>query len=310
MDRRRFIVAAGAASAAAAGARHAVAAEATPAKQAAPASRRFTLNYAPHFGMFRASAGSDPVDQLKFAADQGFRAWEDNGMKDRPLAEQQRLAAAMERLGIEMGVISALKGVWNSVNFAGGDEAARDAVLEAMQNIVPVAKRVNAKFLTVVPGLENPKLPLAYQTASCVELLRRCCDILGPHELVMVLEPLNRRVNHPGVFLSESPHAFLLCRAVDHPSCKILFDVYHQQITEGDLIRNIDNCWSEIAYMQSADHPGRTEPGTGEINYANVFKHLQAKNYTGIVGMEHAAARPGRAGEAAVIDAYRRVDPQ
>lgn len=277
---------------------------------AAEPPQRFTLKYAPHFGMFRASAGRDLVDQLKFAADHGFQAWEDNGMKDRPPAEQERLAAAMSRLGIEMGVISALRGVWNAVNFAGGDEAARDAVLDAMQKIVPVAKRVNATLLTVVPGLENPKLPSAYQTASCIELLRRCCDILAPHQLAMALEPLNRRINHPGVFLSESPHAYSLCRAVDHPSCKILFDVYHQQITEGNLIRNIDQCWGEIAYVQSADHPGRTEPGGGEINYANIFKHLHAKGYAGIVGMEHNNARLGRDGELAVIDAYRRVDPR
>lgn len=311
MNRRNFIIGAGAASAAASRLLRIPAALAeTPAPSNASDDRRFTLNYAPHFGMFSALAGRDFVDQLKFAADQGFRAWEDNGMKDRPPAEQEKLSAAMDRLGIEMGVISALRGVWNAVNFAGGDQAARDAVLDAMRKIVPVAKRTNVTLLTVVPGLEHPKLPRAYQTASCVELLRRCCDVLAPHNLVMVLESLNRRVNHPGVFLSESPQAYLLCRAVNHPSCKILFDVYHQQITEGNLIPNIDHCWNEIAYFQSADHPGRAEPGGGEINYANIFKHLHDKGYAGIVGMEHKNARPGREGELAVIDAYRRVDPR
>ena len=230
-------------------------------------------------------------------------------MKDRPVAMQERIAAAMGRLDIEMGVISALRGVWNAVNFAEGDDGARDAVLAAIRSIVPVAQRVNAKWLTVVPGLEHPKLPAPYQTASCIELLKRCCDILAPHDLVMVLEPLNRLTNHPGVFLHQSPQAYLLCRAVDHPSCKILFDVYHQQVTEGNLIANIDRCWNEIAYFQSADNPGRNEPGTGEINYKNVLQHIYDRGYRGIVGLEHGNSLPGVDGETAVIDAYRRVDP-
>ena len=269
----------------------------------------FAMKFAPHFGMFRHSAGADLGDQLQFAADQGFRAWEDNEMKDRPVKVQERIAAAMSRLGMEMGVISALRGVWNAVNFAGGDDAARDAVLKAMRGVVEGAKRVNATYLTVVPGLQHPKLPDAYQTASCIELLKRCCDIVAPHKLVMVLEPLNRLANHPGIFLSGSPQAYLLCRAVDHPSCKILYDIYHQQVTEGNLIPNIDRCWNEIAYFQSADNPGRHEPGTGEINYANVLRHIHNKGYRGVVGLEHGNSRPGPEGERAVIEAYRKVDP-
>jgi hydroxypyruvate isomerase len=210
---------------------------------------------------------------------------------------------------MKMGVISALRGVWNDINFAGGTDAARQAVLTAMTDVVDVAKRVHGKFLTVVLGLENPKLPPGYQTASCIELLNQCCDIVEPHGLVMVLEPLNRKQNHPGIFLSGSPQAYMICRAVNRPSCKILFDIYHQQITEGNLLANIDRCWQEIAYFQSGDNPGRKEPGTGEINYRNIFRHLRDKGYQGIVGMEHGLSRRGAEGERALIDAYHRVDP-
>ena len=282
------------------------AAEQAAAQRAKPT---FTLRYAPHFGMFQRLGGADLVDQLKFAADQGFRAWEDNEMKARDIAEQERIASAMDRLGIELGVISALRGVWSKVNFAGSDQAARDEVLSAMEQVVDVARRVNTKYLTVVPGLEDPKLPAGYQFANCIDLLRRCCDIVEPHGLVMVLEPLNRKQNHPGVFLYGSPQAYSICKAVNRPSCKILFDIYHQQITEGNLIRNIDHCWDEIAYMQSADNPGRKEPGTGEINYKNVFQHIADKGYRGIMGLEHGNSRRGEAGERAVIAAYRAVDP-
>jgi hydroxypyruvate isomerase len=249
------------------------------------------------------------LDQLRFAADQGFHAWEDNPMKDRPIDQQRQIAREMSQLGIKMGVISALKGIWKKVNFAGDDKHAREEILQAMKQIVDVAKRVNTKYLTMVLGLQDPKLPLGYQTANCIELLNRCCDIVEPHGLMMVLEPLNRKTNHPGVFLHLSPQAYLICRAVGRPSCKILFDIYHQQISEGNLIPNIDRCWDQIGYFQCGDNPGRKEPGTGEIHYGNVFAHLQQKGYDGIIGMEHGNSIKGIEGEQAVIEAYRAVDP-
>jgi hydroxypyruvate isomerase len=95
---------------------------------------------------------------------------------------------------------------------------------------------------------------------------------------------------------------------VGSPSCKILDDLYHQQITEGNLIPNIDKAWSEIAYFQVGDNPGRKEPTTGEINYKNVFKHIHSKGFEGVVGMEHGNSKPGKEGEEAVIAAYRECD--
>ena len=92
------------------------------------------------------------------------------------------------------------------------------------------------------------------------------------------------------------------------PSCKILNDLYHQQITEGNLIPNIDRAWDEIAYFQMGDNPGRKEPTTGEINYRNVFRHIHGKGFTGIMGMEHGNSKPGKEGEQAVIDAYVECD--
>jgi hydroxypyruvate isomerase len=124
---------------------------------------------------------------------------------------------------------------------------------------------------------------------------------------VMVLEPLNFR-DHPGQFLKDIPQAYQICQAVDSPSCKILDDLYHQQIQAGDLIPNMDIAWEEIAYFQVGDNPGRKEPTTGEINYLNVFRHIHGKGYTGIVGMEHGNSIQGREGELALIEAYAAVD--
>lgn len=272
---------------------------------------RFHLRYGPHFGMFKHSAGDDPIDQLKFAADQGFTAWEDNGMKGKSPELQSKIAKTMEELGMLMGVFVA-HGSIGRLTFARKNPAVWDEVLKDIRDSIEVAKRVNAKWMTVVPGNvdENgsDRLAMGYQTANVIELLRRCCDILEPHGLVMVLEPLNWFSNHGGVFLQSSPQAYAICKAVQHPSCKILFDIYHQQITEGNLIDNIDHCWDEIGYFQCGDNPGRKEPYTGEINYRNVFRHIHEKGFAGVMGMEHGNSQPGLEGEQAVIAAYRQAD--
>ncbi len=269
----------------------------------------FRLNYAPHIGMFRESAGDDPLDQLHFMADEGFRAFEDNGMADRPVQEQEAMASVMKERGLQMGVFVAHKIYWNSANLASGDDEKREEFLSQIRNVVEVAQRVGARWMTVVPGHRDTRLEMGYQTAHVIESLKRASEILEPHNLTMVLEPLNFR-DHPGLFLTQSPQAYEICKAVGSPSCKILFDIYHQQIQEGNLIPNIEACWDEIAYFQIGDNPGRKEPTTGEINYANVLEFIRSKGYTGILGMEHGNSQPGAAGERAVIDAYKQVDPK
>jgi hydroxypyruvate isomerase len=303
IDRRGFLAAGLAAGAAAT---TAGAARADETGDKTPVKHKFKLKYAPHFGMFRHSAGDDPIEQLKFMADVGFTAMEDNGMGGRPVALQEKIAKEMERLGMEMGVFVAT-GDFRRPMFASGKKDMRDKVLAEMRSAVDVAKRVNAKWCTVVPGTFDFKLEMDYQTANVIETLRYCAEICEPSGLMMVLEPLNHH-NHPGLFLSKIPQAYLICRAVDSPSCKILDDLYHQQVTEGNLIPNMDRAWKEIAYIQLGDNPGRKEPTTGEINYKNIFRHLHQKGYRGILGMEHGNSKPGVEGEKAVIRAYVEVD--
>jgi hydroxypyruvate isomerase len=270
--------------------------------------RAFRLRYAPHFGMFRTHAGEDLVAQLDFMRAEGFTALEDNEMKSRSVADQERIARAMRRLGMQMGVFVAHRIAWNEADIASSDAAKRDAFVQQVRESVEVAKRVDAKWMTVVPGHVDRRLDVGFQTANVIEALKRAAAILEPHGLVMVLEPLNTLRDHPGQFLTHVPQTYAICKAVGSPSCKILFDAYHQQITEGNLIPNIDAAWDEIAYFQVGDNPGRKEPGTGEVNYRNVFRHIHGKGFRGIVGMEHGNARPGRDGERAVIDAYVAAD--
>ena len=283
-----------------------------PAKTFAAAPNRaegqpFKLLYAPHFGMFKASAGEDLIDQLKFMHDAGFRAMEDNGMKGRSVADQEKVGSAMVKLGMKMGVFVGHTIHWTEPSLTTGRKDSVDEFLREIRESVEVAKRVNATWMTVVPGFVDLRQEHDYQTANIVDALRRASEILEPHGQVMVLEALNY-MDHPGLFLKKSSQAYEVCRAVNSPSCKMLYDIYHMQRQEGNLIPNIDRSWDEIGYLQIGDNPGRNEPTTGEINYMNVFGHIHGKSTEMILGMEHGNSIKGKDGEQAVIDAYRKVD--
>ena len=270
----------------------------------------FNLNYAPHFGMFKNNAGEDLIDQIQYMYDRGFRSLEDNGMKNRSISTQNKISSKMGSLGMDMGVFVAHKIYWREPNLTSGNKELQNEFVENIKGSIPVAKRVGAQWMTVVPGYVDLSKEKAYQTANVIDSLRRACELLEPQGLVMVLEPLNWWSNHAGQFLTEIPQAYEICRAVNSPSCKILFDIYHQQISEGNLIPNINKTWSEIGYFQIGDNPGRNEPTTGEINYKNVFKAIKDKKFKGILGMEHGNSRGGKRGEEAVIQAYRYTDPK
>jgi hydroxypyruvate isomerase len=272
---------------------------------AADPKNKFKLNYAPHFGMFENSAGKDLIDQLKFMADNGFMALEDNGLMGRPVEMQTKIGETLARLGMTMGVFVVDKGGNSQNSLAAGKQEYIDIFLNGCKKAVETAKRVNAKWMTVVPGDYERNLPIGVQTAHVVEALRRGAEIFEPHGLVMVLEPLS---DTPNLFLRYSDQTYLICRAVNSPSCKILYDIYHMQKNEGRLIYNMNQTWDEIAYIQIGDEPGRKEPTTGEINYKNVFEHIHKKGFKGIMGMEHGNSKPGKEGELALIEAYRQVD--
>jgi hydroxypyruvate isomerase len=269
--------------------------------------RKFKLKYAPHFGMFKNHAGEDLVDQLKFMSDQGFTALEDNDLVARPVADQEKIGQTLTRLGMQMGVFVATKDFKNPT-FALNKPEIQQAFLADIRLAVEVSKRVNAKWCTVVPGCYDQKLDWGYQTANVVDNLRRCAEICEKAGLIMVIEALNHHRDHPGLFLTKIAQSFMICRAVDSPSCKILFDMYHQQITEGNIIPNIDLAWSEVAYFQVGDNPGRKEPTTGEMNYRNIFRQIHSKGFNGVIGMEHGNSIPGKEGELAVIAAYSSCD--
>ncbi|HEX4850028.1 MAG TPA: TIM barrel protein, partial [Puia sp.] len=259
-----------------------------------------------HDGMFKNSAGNDFLDQIQYAYDMGFRSIEDNGMMDRPSEQQEKIGKKLEFLHMQMGVFVHGYDHWPvSTSLCSGNKEWRDKFLDYTKRAIDVSKRCGGNLITVVPGNYERKLPMGYQTSHVIESLRRAAEILEPHKIVMVLEPLS---DTPDLFLRHPDQAFAICKAIKSPSCKILFDMYHMQRNEGDLIDNIDLAWEEIAYFQIGDNPGRNEPGTGEMNYKNIFRHIYQKGYKGILGMEHGKSISGKEGEQALIKAYREAD--
>lgn len=267
--------------------------------------KTFNMDYAPHQGMFENHSGKSFLDQIQFMYDKGFRSIEDNGYLNRPLDEQEKIGNLLSKLGMRMGVFVIDGGDNWKTSLTTGKKEFKDKFIETCKKSVEAAKRCNAKWLTVVPGFYERKLPYGNQFANVIDAMRAGAEILEPHGLIMVLETLS---DTPELFLQKTNETYAVCKAVQSPSCKILYDIYHMQRTEGDLIKTMERCWDEIAYIQIGDNPGRKEPGTGEINYKNLFKWLHANGYKGVMGMEHGNSQSGKNGELAVIKAYRDAD--
>jgi hydroxypyruvate isomerase len=282
---------------------------AMPSLLAASPKRKFKLKLAPHLGQFVGHAGENIVDQLTFMAKEGFTALEDNQMMQRPASEQETIARTLQELGMSLGVFVVAVGGNENKLFTTGHEDNPRKFAKACQDAVAVAKRVNAKWMTVVPGVFERKLPIGIQTANTIDVLRAGVEVFERENLVMVLEPL---ADSPDLFLRTADQAYEICRAVNSPACKILFDMYHLQQNQGSIIASIDQVWSEIGYFQIGDVPGRLWPGTGEMNYGNILKHILAKmRQTGrdfIFGMEHGPWKPDKVGERACIESYAAID--
>ena len=268
-------------------------------------TRSFNLDYAPHEGMFASHGGKNFTDQIRYMHGEGFKAIEDNGMLLRPVAEQEQIGKLLAELKMQMGVFVVDAGDNWKTSLASGKKEFKDRFADACRRSVETAKRCNAKWATVVPGFYDRSLPIGIQTSHVIDALRIGAEIFEPHGLVMVLEPLS---DTPDLFLRYSDQTHMICKAVNSPSCKLLYDIYHMQRNEGNLIASMEKCWDEIAYIQIGDNPGRNEPSTGEINYKNVFKYIHGKGYKGVLGMEHGNSKKGKEGELLLIKSYQEAD--
>ncbi len=267
-------------------------------------------NLCPHL-----TKGLSDVDKIDFWYDQGFRAMEDNDMMKYTPEKRKALADRIAKLGMDFGVFTSSIGGGQWLTACKSDkrgarpdkQAAIERIKAEAKKTVEIGKEINAKWTTVVIGKTDLSLEHSYQMANVVEQLKYAAEICEKSGLIMVLEPLSFTA-HPGLWLQKTSDAYMICKAVNSPSCKILFDVFHQQNTEGSLIRNIDAAWDEIAYYHLGDVPNRTEPLSGEINYKVLIKHIHDKGYRGIYGAEHLQSDKSEAGDEKVLRAYREID--
>jgi len=270
---------------------------------AAAGPQQYHLRYAPRIGWL--TELSVP-DQLQVYADWGFRAFEYNGLPRHSNQEIAAIRKKMEQLGMSMGVFVVNSGGWKGDAMV--DPKFHEGFLADVKRAVEIHDIVGNERATVTSGLSVNYLPLEQQTKNCIEALRRAGDLVAKTRMTLVLEPLNIRVDHAGYHVVFSDHGRQIIETVNNPHVRLLFDMYHQQISEGNLIGHITKHWDWIGYFQVGDVPGRKEPGTGEVNWSNVFKAIHAKGYQGMLGMEHGLSVPGEAGVKKCFEAYRRAD--
>ena len=273
------------------------------------------LHYASHLGylspdapLFRHSAGSaDPVANVDFAADLGFAGVQDVWIAGRPIEEQRRIGAAMERHGLEGGCVgfTARERIRDPLWTTPG-VAARDDLLREVGRTSEAAKRINARLLVIITGA-LPGVPHGYQMATLVEHMRWAAEAAGRDGMVLCLEAINGHVI-PNMLLNHIADVYLAVKAVDHPACKLIFDTGHIQGMEGDILGNLEKVRDEIALFQIADNPRRLEPGSGDLNFANILKVLAAGGYRGLVEWEHGWSQPTRECEQRGIDYVRQLD--
>jgi hydroxypyruvate isomerase len=217
-----------------------------------------------------------PFEQrLEYVADLGFPAfefWTRQG-KDMNITLALKLALRLE--------VSAISGNTSSLV----DPAQRDQALDEITRAASLAFDLSCANLIVTSGPTLPGVPREQQRAHLVDALREAAVTAADADVCLVLEPLNQ-LDHPGVFLSSSDEGFAIVREVGSPNVKLCFDVYHQQISEGNLTRRIVDNLDQIGHIQIADVPGRHEPGTGEVNFEHLFGVLRERGYKGFVGLE------------------------
>ncbi len=240
-------------------------------------------------------------ERIRKVKEAGFAFYEFWPWRNKDL---DQIAALNRELGLTTSQFSSspVKGFGHGIT--NPDPARREEFVEEIRTAVAAAKKLGVRTLCVVAGEETKGYSRDEQTAAVVSCLKAGAKVVEPEGITLILEPLNILVDHPRQLIVHSAHAARVLKAVGSPNVKMLFDIYHQQISEGNLSGNIKHYHDLIGYYQLADHPGRHEPFTGEINYPFVLKTIHDVGYTGVIGMEMSPKGDPMAGFAAL----RRAD--
>ena len=248
------------------------------------------------------------LKQLQFAYDHGFRAWEDNRLGNQKPELQEKIGAFMKEKNMALGVMVITGG--NGMAFWNPTDDGLAQLEKDMRKGVEVCKRTGQTNMTMLPGIRDKSMPLEEQFKKSVDTMKRCCDIVEEHGIILAQEPLSHNIKGGAPLIRSFEDGFRLCELVNRKSCKLLADFFHEgQIGNGDkLIPNAEKVWSQVSYVQYGDSPGRKEPGTGKLDYTAVTKWLREKGFEGIIGMEHGASAKGAKGLDKLLAAYRAID--
>jgi hydroxypyruvate isomerase len=268
---------------------------------------RFGRNYAPHLGLFRHHAGVDPLEQIRFLADEGFRSLEDTGLRAKPIALQRQMGRELARRRLSLACFTGVAD-FGRPTFASGRPDLRQAVLRDLRLAIEAADRVGALQLSIVPGKREAALDVGTQQRHAIEMLHRCVEVCEPRGVTLLLEPIDYGPGHSRLFLRSARDAAALCREVGRPSCRVLIDVYQQAVAGEDGPGLLADVGDVLGHVQLGDFPARKEPGSGELDFRKLLATLDAIGYRGALGMEHGTTLAGRPGERAVIDAYCALD--
>jgi len=274
---------------------------AEPFKDAKP----FNMLFAPHPRQLP-TAPKDYLGQLQFAYDLGFRAWEDNGMKRQSPEMQEKIGAFAKEKGMTLGVMVITGG--NGTHFPSATKEQIERLEKDMREGVECSKRTGQTCMTMIPGPRVKDLPVEKQIEQSVDVMKRCCDIVEEHGIILVQEPLSHGVKGGPPLLRSFEEGHLLCKLVNRKSCKLLADFYHEGQIGNELIPNAKKTWDQVAYVQYGDVPGRKEPGTGKLDYKAVTQWIHDQGFKGVIGMEHGTSKKGQEGLDKLVASYRGID--
>lgn len=276
LDRRTFLQRSTTALAAGALGTSGVAHAATNGALQDPAPRKLKTDLALNLEMW---LGDLPFhERIHKASELGFQHFEFWPWRNKDL---DAIEKAMAATGMKATQFTA----WGFVPGM-NDPANHEAVVAEIEASCFTAKRLNIPMMTVVGGNDQKGMSQAEMHANIITALKLAAPIAEKHEVMLILEPMNIRRDHKGHCLYGSPDAVRICREVDSPFVKINWDLYHMQISEGDLCGRLREGFDQVGYLQLADHPGRREPGTGEIAYWRVLKEAWDLGYRKPVGVE------------------------
>ena len=274
----------------------------------------WALRYAPHLGyrppfepLFAASGGADRLSQIDFAADLGFAGMLCAAARSWAPEEQARVGAALARRGLAAGCM--LYTTFDKLRWPAWGEsspASREEIARELAAGIDAARRIGATRLAIVGGADA-RQPMPPQRAAFVDNLRFAADLAQAAGVVLCLETLNRR-SVPDMLLHHIDDACAVVKAVARPEVRMIFDTAHVQAMDGDLLSRLDATWDAIEIVQIADNPGRTEPGSGDIDFHGVWRELAYRGYRGLVELEHGWSQPGHDSERRGIDMLRRLD--